>query len=73
MAYTPELTQDYSGALRRIAWALDLPMTTAIEEVIFQVSREVDKKLICKACRDDSFCGRCLFKGNFKGKEGGVQ
>ena len=49
MAYTPELSQDYSGALRRIAWALDLPMTTALEEVIFQIGREVDHKLICKA------------------------
>jgi hypothetical protein len=66
MAYTPELSQDYSGALRRIAWALDLPMTTALEEVLFQVGREVDKKLICKACRDNSFCERCLFNGTHK-------
>jgi len=61
MAYTPELNQDYSGALRRIAWALDLPMTTTLEEVIFQIGREVDRKLICEACRDNSFCDRCLF------------
>jgi hypothetical protein len=61
MAYTPELSQDYSGALRRIAWALGLPMTTALEEVIFQVGREVDHKFICKECRDNSFCDRCLF------------
>lgn len=63
MAYTPELNQDYSGALRRIAWALDLPMTTALEEVILQVGREVDPKLICKTCRDNSFCKGCLFNG----------
>ena len=56
MAYTPELSQDYSGALRRIAWALDLPMTTALEEVIFQIGREVD----------NSFYDRCLFKGTEK-------
>ena len=55
MTYTPELSQDYSGALRRIAWALDLPMTTALEEV--------DNKLICKACKDNSFCNRCIFNG----------
>lgn len=66
MAYTPELSQDYSGALRRIAWALDLPMTTALEEVIFQIGREVDRNLICKACRDNSFCDRCLFYGTEK-------
>ena len=66
MAYTPEFNQDYSGALRRIAWALDLPMTTALEEVLFQVGREVDHKLICKACRDNSFCDKCLFNGKAK-------
>ena len=61
MAYTPELDQDYSGVLRRIAWALELPMTTALQEVIFQISREVDHELVCRACRDHSFCDRCLF------------
>ncbi len=61
MAYTPELNQEFSGALRRIAWAINLPMTTALEEVIFQVAKEVDRELVCKACRDNSFCGRCLF------------
>jgi len=66
MAYTPELSQDYSGALRRIPWALELPMTTALEEVTFQIGREVDHELICKACRDDSFCDRCLFKKSGK-------
>jgi len=66
MAYTPELSQDYSGALRRIAWALELPMTTALEEVIFQIGREVDHGLICKSCRDNSFCERCLFSGKEK-------
>jgi len=63
MAYTPELRQDYSGTLRRLAWALDLPMTTALEEVIFQIAREVNHALVCKACRDPSFCERCLFNG----------
>jgi len=61
MAYIPELSQDYSGALRRIAWAMDLPMTVALEEVIFQIAREVDHDLVCKACKDQSFCKRCLF------------
>lgn len=61
MAYTPELSQDYSGALRRIAWAIDLPMTTTLEEVIFQIAREVNHEVICKACKDNSFCNRCLF------------
>jgi len=66
LSYTPELNRDYSGALRRIAWALGLPMTTALEKVIFQVGRVVDHNLICKECRDNSFCDRCLFNGEEK-------
>jgi len=61
MAYTPELSQEYSGALRRLAWALHMPMTKALEEVVIRVAKEVDHKLICKSCQDDSFCMRCLF------------
>ena len=34
MAYTPELSQNHSGTLRRIAWALKMPMTKAMAEVI---------------------------------------
>ena len=64
MAYTPELSQNYSGALRRIAWAIDLPMTTALEEVIFQIAREVNHKAVCEACKDNGFCNRCLFGEN---------
>jgi len=33
MAYTPELTAQHSATLRRIAWALQMPMTKAIGEV----------------------------------------
>ena len=64
MAYTPELSQNYSGALRRIAWAIDLPMITALEEVIYQIAREVNHKAVCEACKDHSFCDPCLFGGN---------
>lgn len=62
MAYTPELTQKKSGVLRRIAWALEIPMTVAIEEVVDYVSRIMDRKKVCDACMDTSFCDRCSFK-----------
>ncbi|MBW1829579.1 MAG: hypothetical protein JRI74_09180 [Deltaproteobacteria bacterium] len=61
MAYTPELTQEHSGTLRRIAWALGIPMTKAIHEVVDYVSRIMDWKKVCDACRDNSFCGQCPF------------
>jgi hypothetical protein len=64
MAYTPELSQEHSGILRRIAWALELPMTKAIEEVLDHVGTLIDSKKVCRACRDRSFCKDCSFNHN---------
>jgi recombinational DNA repair protein RecR len=64
MAYTPELSQRHSGTLRRIAWALEMPMTKAIEEVFDYLSKVMDEKKICQTCRDKSFCEDCQFNRN---------
>jgi hypothetical protein len=61
MAYTPELSQKHSGTLRRIAWALEIPMTKAIEEVFEYLSKILGKEKICGGCRDKSSCDRCTF------------
>jgi hypothetical protein len=64
MAYTPELSQRHSCTLRRIAWALDKPMTVAIEDVFEYVGLIIDRYRVCQACRDKSKCGNCIFGGN---------
>ena len=61
MAYTPELSMGASCTLRRIAWALDLPMTQAIERVFEHLPRIMDKKKVCEGCRDRSKCNECVF------------
>ncbi len=61
MAYTPELTLDHSATLRRIAWAMDLPMTKAIGEVFDYLGSTLDPKKVCSACRDKSKCHSCSF------------
>ena len=63
MAYTPELNQSYSHGLRRIAWALNEPMTKAIERVLDDVTVKVNKDKICQSCKDKT-CEICIFKGN---------
>ena len=61
MAYSPELNRDYSGALRRIAWAIDLPMTTTLEEVISRVAgRSTMKPFVRPARTRASVTGVCL-------------
>ena len=64
MAYTPELSQKHSCILRRIAWALDKPMTRAIEDVFEYVGRAIDRKQVCQACRDKTKCSDCIFDSN---------
>ena len=61
MAYTPELSYRYSCILRRIAWALHLPMTKAIEAVFDRVVNVFDSQWICESFRDKSRCNNCAF------------
>ncbi len=61
MAYTPELSQRHSCTLRRIAWALEVPMTKAIERVFDHVGMTVDQAKVCKKCRDKTKCNECVF------------
>ena len=61
MAYTPELSQRHSAALRRIAWALGLPMTKTLEAIFDNLAETTDGKAICEACRDRSLCPHCIF------------
>jgi hypothetical protein len=61
MAYTPELSMQSSSTLRRISWALGIPMTQGIEFVFDYLPQILDKKLICQECRDRSKCDECAF------------
>jgi len=61
MAYTPELSMEASCTLRRIAWALDIPMTRAMERIFEHLTKTLDRKKICSACRDKTKCNACQF------------
>jgi hypothetical protein len=64
MAYTPELSDQHSCTLRRIAWALGLPMTKAIEAVFDYVGKVIDNHKVCASCRDETRCKDCVFNRN---------
>ncbi len=61
MAYTPELSYRSSCTLRRIAWALDIPMTVAIELVFEAMPRMLDREKVFAGCRDKTKCQECAF------------
>jgi len=66
MAYTPELSMKSSCTLRRLAWALDMPMTKAMEKVFEYLPKILDCQKVCRACRDKSKCSNCQF--NFQSR-----
>jgi hypothetical protein len=70
MAYTPEFTQQEAGIVRRIAWAMGIPMTVAYREIIQLAVKHISKKRVCLACKDQSFCDQCPFSR--ANSEGGV-
>lgn len=61
MAYTPELTLQSSCTLRRISWALGVPMTKGIEFVFDYLPKILDREMVCQGCRDKSKCSECSF------------
>lgn len=61
MAYTPELSLEGSQTLRRIAWALDKPMTEAIEIVVKNITMFINPEKVCAKCKDKSICRECIF------------
>ena len=51
MAYTPELSKRHSGTLRRVAWALKMPITQAIEKVFDEIVKVIDREMVVRHAR----------------------
>ena len=64
MAYTPELSYRSSCTLRRIAWALNIPMTKAMKRVFDHLPMILDREKVCEECRDKTKCDDCVFDNN---------
>jgi hypothetical protein len=69
MAYTPELSMESSRTLRRISWALGVPMTKGIEFVFDYLPQILDREKVCQGCRDKSKCTGCDFSPNNQNQE----
>ena len=70
MAYTPELSLGSSSTLRRLAWALEVPMTIAIEEVFAFLPTIVSNKKVCGKCKDKTRCEGCAFNNDERKRDG---
>jgi len=70
MAYTPELSLGSSSTLRRLAWALEIPMTVAIEEVFAFLPTIVSNEKVCGRCKDKTRCEGCAFNDKERERDG---
>ncbi len=61
MAYTPELTDQTSSTLRRIAWSLNKPMTKTMEWILTDLIKFIPSGAICESCKDQTKCVTCPF------------
>ena len=66
MAYTPQLSLTASRTLRRISWAMNVPMTQGIELVFQHLPKILDREKVCQGCRDKSKCSECFFSESAK-------
>jgi hypothetical protein len=62
MAYPPELSMRSSSTLRRISWALGVPMTQGIELLSDYLPQIQDRDKVCQGCRDRTNCPQCAFQ-----------
>ena len=66
MAYTPAFEQAVSAYVRRVAWALRMPMTVTLDDLVLHLAERTDPEKVCPPCRDNSLCSAfllCFFTG----------
>ena len=59
--YGPELSVSAYIALKRLGWALEEPMTKAMDHIIKLLPSVVDSSKVCPFCEDKSVCRNCVF------------
>jgi hypothetical protein len=62
--YSPQFSALAAVSVRRLAWALDVPMTTAVDHMIRLLPSVVDPKKVCLACLDKTKCSACGFRSS---------
>ena len=61
MSYTPPFSTRTTVSIRRLAWALQMPMTRTMEHVVAMIPNMVDPEVVCAKCRDRQRCKDCIF------------
>jgi len=67
--YTPQFSALASVSVRRFAWAVGLPMTSAVELMVKLLPSLVQSTKVCQSCKDTTKCHGCTFCSSYTPQE----
>jgi hypothetical protein len=59
--YSPQFSELATVSVRRLAWALGLKMTTAVDYMVQAMPALFQPAAVCGCCQDKSKCSLCAF------------
>jgi hypothetical protein len=59
--YTPQFSEMATVTVRRLAWALGIPMTKAVDIIFKELGLIFPSSEICPKCKDNTKCQTCAF------------
>ena len=67
--YSPQFSETASVTVRRLAWALGLPMTAAVDLMVKILPSVVQAEKVCQLCKDTTKCHGCTFCSSYTPQE----
>jgi hypothetical protein len=59
--YTPQFSEMATVTVRRLAWALNIPMTKTVDIIFKELGLIFPSSEICPKCKDGTKCHACAF------------
>ena len=59
--YSPPFSALAAISVRRLAWAMNKPMPTAVDLMVQLLPSVVDPSKVCLSCQDNTKCQSCIF------------
>jgi hypothetical protein len=59
--YSPQFSGLAAISVRRLAWAMGKPMTTAVDLLVKLMPTIIDPARVCIKCQDTTKCQGCIF------------
>jgi recombinational DNA repair protein RecR len=59
--YSPQFSAHSTISVRRLAWALGIPMTKAVDHIVKLLPSVFDPSKVCLSCKDITKCKECAF------------